>query len=145
MCIGVSTPPHLLKNTTPSFLPSPPLNLQIVQTPFFWQFPPIYWFFEHPPFKNWISGWTPKILKSYILKGCFRYIFASLFCLSKKGHLWNKEKCFLFPFESCFRSWDNWILWWPISVTAKPKSQGKTKKPQQNKTPRQSKNHGNSK
>ena len=133
MCIVVSTPPHLLKNTTPSFLPSPPLNLQTVQTPFFWQFPPIYWFFEHPPFKNWISGWTPEILKSYILKGCFCYIFASLFCLSKKGHLWNKEKCFLFPFESSFLSWNKQILRWPVSVTAKPKIQGKTKKTRQNK------------
>ena len=132
------------KTPLPLFRKFPPCICKPSKPPFL-AIPPTYWFFENPPSKNWIFGWTPEILKSYILKGCFCYIFASLFCLSKKGHLWNKEKCFLFPFESCFRSWDNWILWWPISVTAKPKSQGKTKKPQQNKTPRQSKNHGNSK
>ena len=35
-------------------------------------------------------------------KGCVRYIFASLFCMSKREHLRNKEKCFLFHFESSF-------------------------------------------
>ena len=39
-------------------------------------------------------------------KGCVRYIFASLFCMSKREHFWNKEKCFLFNFES---SWDNQV------------------------------------
>ena len=38
------------------------------------------------------------------LKGCVRYIFASLFCISKREHLRNKEKCFLFHFESSSRS-----------------------------------------
>ena len=44
------------------------------------------------------------------VKVCVRYIFASLFGISRREHLWNKEKCFLFHFESSFRSWDNQIL-----------------------------------
>ena len=46
--IGISPPP--LKNTTPSFLPSPPpLNQQTVQAPPpFLGNPPIYWFFKTP-------------------------------------------------------------------------------------------------
>ena len=44
------------------------------------------------------------------LKGCVRYIFASLFCMSKREHLWIKDKCFLFHLESSFRSRDNQIL-----------------------------------
>ena len=43
----------------------------------------------------------------FFVKGCIRYIVASLFCMSKREHLWDKEKCFLFNFESSFRSWDN--------------------------------------
>ena len=43
-------------------------------------------------------------------KGCVRYIFASLFCVSKRKHFQNKEKCFLIHFESSFSSWDNQIL-----------------------------------
>ena len=34
----------------------------------------------------------------------------SLFCMSKREHKWNKEKCFLFHFESSFHSGDNQIL-----------------------------------
>ena len=49
---------------------------------------------------------SSRILR-VILKDCVHYIFASLFCLSKRQHLWNKEKCFLFNFESSFCSWDN--------------------------------------
>ena len=37
-------------------------------------------------------------------------IFASLFFMSKREQLWNKEECFLFHHESYFRSWDNQIL-----------------------------------
>ena len=32
--------------------------------------------------------WTIKF------KGCVRYIFASLFCVSKREHWWNKENIF---------------------------------------------------
>ena len=39
------------------------------------------------------------------LQDCVRYIFT--FFMSKREHLWNKEKCFLFHVESSFRSWDN--------------------------------------
>ena len=34
-------------------------------------------------------------------------IFVSVFCISKREHLWNEEKCFLFHFESSFHSWNN--------------------------------------
>ena len=46
-----------------------------------------------------------KFLESTVeqLKGCVRYIFASLFCISKGEHLRNKEKCVLFPFKSSSR------------------------------------------
>ena len=49
-------------------------------------------------------------LKFTELKGCVRYIFAGLFCMSKREHLWNKEKWVLFHFESSSRFWDNHIL-----------------------------------
>ena len=48
--------------------------------------------------------------KSVELKGCVHYIFASLFCMSKRKHFWNKEKSFLFHFKSSFCSWDIQIL-----------------------------------
>ena len=51
---------------------------------------------------------------SLCFKGCVRYIIPSLFFMSKKEHLWNKEKYFLFHFESSFRSWDNQILTFQI-------------------------------
>ena len=38
--------------------------------------------------------------KSTCFKGYVRYIFASLFYWSKREHFRNKEKCFLFHFES---------------------------------------------
>ena len=43
----------------------------------------------------------------WILKGFVCYICARLFYMSKREQLWNKEKCFLFHFESTFRPWDN--------------------------------------
>ena len=46
--------PQKRKNTILSFLPSPPLNLQTVQAPFFRQFLPIYWFFVNPSPQKWI-------------------------------------------------------------------------------------------
>ena len=45
-----------------------------------------------------------------ILKGCVRYIFASLFFKSKLEHLSNWERCFLFHFKSSFRSQEYQIL-----------------------------------
>ena len=44
-----------------------------------------------------------------VIKGCVRYAFASFFFKSKKEHLRNKEKCFLFHFKSSFRSRENQI------------------------------------
>ena len=54
-----------------------------------------------------------------IFKGCVRYIFASLFCISKREHFRNNEKCFLFHVKSSSRSW-RWSnfnilgiqIWW---------------------------------
>ena len=39
-----------------------------------------------------------------VVKGCVRYIFTGLFCISKREHLRNKEKCFSFHFDCPFRS-----------------------------------------
>ena len=47
-----------------------------------------------------IPNW---FVTSKMIKGCVCYIFASLCCMSKREHLSNKEKCFLFHFESYFR------------------------------------------
>ena len=33
---------------------------------------------------------------------CVSYIFASLFCISKREHLWNKEKCFFISLWKIF-------------------------------------------
>ena len=49
-----------------------------------------------------------KHCKLFVFKGCVCYIFASLFCRSKREHLWNLEKN-LFHFKSSFRSWENRI------------------------------------
>ena len=43
-------------------------------------------------------------------KGCVHNIWDSLFCMSKKEHLINPGKCFLYHFESFFRYWNNQIL-----------------------------------
>ena len=48
------------------------------------------------------------------IKGCVYYIFASLLFMSKREHLWNEEKCFLFHFKKSFHSWDNQILTFQI-------------------------------
>ena len=45
-----------------------------------------------------------------VSKGGVHYIFASLLNISKREHLQNKGKRFLFHFESSSRSWDNQIL-----------------------------------
>ena len=49
-------------------------------------------------------------ISSKILEGCAPYIFASLFCMPKREHLWNKENYFLFHFKSYFCPWYNQIL-----------------------------------
>ena len=54
-----------------------------------------------------------QILKG--VKGCVRYIFASLFFKSKLEHLSNWESCFLFHFKISFRSQENQILEFYIS------------------------------
>ena len=50
----------------------------------------------------------------YLIKDFVHYIFARLFCISKRKHLSNKEKCFLFHFNSSFHSGDNRILTFQI-------------------------------
>ena len=54
---------------------------------------------------NYLERTYNSRLKIYV-----HYIFDSLFFKSKREHLSNKEKCFLFHFKSSFRSWDNQIL-----------------------------------
>ena len=48
-----------------------------------------------------LSFWyfTLSLLKENV-KGCVHYIFAGLFCMSKRQQLRNKDKYFLFHFES---------------------------------------------
>ena len=55
-------------------------------------------FFEshNPP-----SIFSPP-LSTPLIKGCVRYIFTSLFCMSKWEHLWNKEKYFYFTSKDFF-------------------------------------------
>ena len=67
---------------------------------------------ELPKFKEYFIKFIFKDLltSSIIFKGRVCYIFLSLFCMSKREDLWNKEKCFLFHFESSFHFWDNKIL-----------------------------------
>ena len=58
--------PAPLKNTTHLFLAKPPLNQQIVQTPF-WAISPLYIGFSWTRLKSWIFQWTRKMLKFFIL------------------------------------------------------------------------------
>ena len=53
---------------------------------------------------------TGDLVKMVEVVVCVRYIFTSLFCISKREHFRNKKKCFLFYFESSSRFWDNQIL-----------------------------------
>ena len=39
-----------------------------------------------------------KTMKGKSFKGCVPYIFASLFCMSKRVHFLNKKLCSLFYF-----------------------------------------------
>ena len=82
VCIGVSTPPPL-ENTTPSFLPSPPLKLANCPSPPFLGSPPLFIGFLWPPPKSQIFQRTPKILKFFILN--------SQTCLS--NHLFKATTC----------------------------------------------------
>ena len=60
------------------------------------------------------KGWNLSLSFSGTeVKGCFHYIVASLFCMSKREHFGNKEKCFLFHFENS-SFWDNQILTFQI-------------------------------
>ena len=61
-------------------------------------------------FLHWEINLRKKNTSDTSFKGCVRYIFASLFCKSKREHLQNKEKCFLLHFKSSSRSWDIQLL-----------------------------------
>ena len=57
------------------------------------------------------NNWVRQHLKSMeCVKGCVRYIFASLVLKSKREQLSNQEKCFLFHFKSSFLSRENQTL-----------------------------------
>ena len=53
---------------------------------------------------------SQHLKRLFFLKGCVRYIFASLFFRSKREYLSNSGKCFLFHFKSSFRSPENQVL-----------------------------------
>ena len=53
---------------------------------------------------------TTQLKMTLVFKGCVRYIFAILFFKSKREHLSNQKKRFLFHFKSSFRSGENQIL-----------------------------------
>ena len=50
------------------------------------------------------------IQKQKVFKGCVHCIFTRLILKSKREHLWNLEKCFLFHFKSSFHSRENQSL-----------------------------------
>ena len=69
------------------------------------------------PLEDWANGGSADVFFKYGMilvlwgfKGCDCYILSSLFYMSERKDLWNKKKCFLFHFESSFRSWFNQIL-----------------------------------
>ena len=43
-----------------------------------------------------------KIISKEHLKSCVHYTFTSLFCISKREHLWNKENNFFFTSKAPF-------------------------------------------
>ena len=51
-----------------------------------------------------------------LFKGCVRYIFPSLFFTSKREHLWNEAKCFLFHLKSSIRAGDNQVLTFQVFI-----------------------------
>ena len=61
-------------------------------------------------FKFLYSFLNNSLLHVTLLKGCVHYIFASLFFKSKREHLSNQEKYFLFHLKSSFCSGENQIL-----------------------------------
>ena len=63
--------------------------------------------------RSFFVKFTPVLF----VEGCVSHIFASFFCMSKREHLWNKKKSFLFHFKSSFCSWDNQILAWDIHIS----------------------------
>ena len=78
-------------------LPTVSPSFSIYNPPPIPPFLPIYWTSMKKPIQNKV-------------KGCTHYIFASLFFKSKKEHLWNLKKCFLFHFKNSFCSRENHIL-----------------------------------
>ena len=87
VCIGVLITPQKFP---PSFLPSPPLNLQTVQVPPFLGNPPSILVFYEPPL------WPPKILKLFILHSFLSFkinsILSSSFTVSIL--IYDREKHF---------------------------------------------------
>ena len=78
-------------------------------------FPGIKWLIPSRalPWRIYVSLVLKGLITSSV-KSCVRYISANLFCMSKKDHLWNKGKWFLFHFKNSFCSWDNHI--WTFQV-----------------------------
>ena len=66
------------------------------------------WNKKHFSFR--LTKQTSKKVVNKTFKVFVRYIFTSLFCMSKREDLRNKEKCFYFTSKALFGSWDNQIL-----------------------------------
>ena len=66
------------------------------------------------PREIWKQPHWIKFSDQFRVKVCVCYIFASLFFMPKRKHLWNKEECFSFHLESSFHSWDNHFLTFQI-------------------------------
>ena len=81
-------------------------NCQMKKNVFYFTSKPLF-FLEKSNFRilHFQISWHHQMLK-----GCVCYIFASLFFMSKREHLWSKEECFLIQLKSSFPSWDNQIL-----------------------------------
>ena len=66
---------------------------------------------------NWLRVTVTANFNFFVI-GKLKVLSATflLFCfiMSKREPLWNKEKCFLFHFESSFRSWDDQVLTFQI-------------------------------
>ena len=71
-------------------------------------------FLNESPLKIMKNAFYFTLKALFFLKGCVRYFFASLFCVSKKSFLETRKSVFLFHFKSSFRSWNNQVLTFKI-------------------------------
>ena len=71
----------------------------------------------HPPDAILLCGnfvWSFKVVSIYLVLHFSPSLLKVVFLTSKREHLWNKEKCFLFHLEISLHSWDNQIFTFQI-------------------------------